>query len=193
MVLPVEKALHRRYRLGWLRQVDVAPAPSPPPPGLSCHTCQARVSWCSNRSRAAEATGDGAHRQHNRTDWAFQPGSRLGGRTVLSGALRTSLRRTAGTPPQPHERRTRFPPDRDSSSSVVFLRCLRPRPCLSTEASRISLGGLRPCAQRASRTSGFTQVASRRVSSLPAPRGRSSPPCAQHWPGAHACGTTPCS
>jgi hypothetical protein len=68
MVLSVEKAFHRRYRLGWLRQVNVAPAPSPPPPGLSCHTCQARVSWCSNRGSCCRSHGDGAHRQHSRTD-----------------------------------------------------------------------------------------------------------------------------
>jgi hypothetical protein len=73
------------------------------------------------------------HRETERTSntagsfWVPQPDSRPGGRTALSGAPHTSLRRTAGRPPRQHERRTRFPPDRHSNSSVVFLRCLCPR------------------------------------------------------------------
>lgn len=88
--------------------------------------------------RETERTGNTAG-----PTWVCQPGQQPVSRTVFSGALRTSLRRTAGTPPRPHARRTRFLPDRDSNSSVTFLRCLCPHPCLSAEANRISLGSLR--------------------------------------------------
>jgi hypothetical protein len=75
--------------------------------------------------------------------WVCRPGQRPVSRAVLSGAPRTFLRRTAGTPPRPHERRTRFPPGKHSNSSVMFLHWPYPHPCLSAEASRVSLGGWR--------------------------------------------------
>jgi hypothetical protein len=127
MVLTVEKAFHRRDSLCWIRQVSVPLAPSPPPP-----------SWPAVLARLASPgvpTGVVLPEpwETERTDntagrtWVCQPDQQPVSRTVLSGAPRTSLLRTAGKQPLQHERRTRFPPDRYSNSCVLFLSSLCPR------------------------------------------------------------------